>query len=158
MNHTNLQFVYRDVAIERIDEIRPLWEELNAYHLQLSPHFADEVGRRTFEFRKREILAKTQTGKVRIELAAAGPDGADVAYCIATVSADGVAEVDSIFVAARFRGCGIGTELMQRALAWFRAAGATSTVVSVMHGNDEAVAFYRRFGFHPRAVLLRHKS
>jgi hypothetical protein len=34
MNHANLQFVYRDVPIERIDEIRPLWEELNAYHLQ----------------------------------------------------------------------------------------------------------------------------
>ena len=113
MNHTNLQFVYRNVGIEGIDEIRPLWEQLNAYHVQLSPHFADEVGRRTFEPRRLEIQAKAETGKVRIELAAAGSDGTDVAYCIATVSADEVAEVDSIFVKARFRGCGIGTELMQ---------------------------------------------
>jgi diamine N-acetyltransferase len=155
MNHTDLQSVYREVAIDRIDEIQPLWEELNAYHAQLSPHIADDIRHRTFERRKRQIQAKAETGTVRIELVSDGSDAADVAYCISSVAADGAAEVDSIFVRERFRGRGIGAELMRRTLAWFRAAGATSTVVSVMHGNDKAIAFYRQFGFYPRAVVLR---
>jgi diamine N-acetyltransferase len=158
MNQTDPQFVYREVGIDRIDELQTLWEELNVHHEQFSPLFADEMRSRTFKGRRGEIEAKAASGKVRIELVAAGSDGPDVAYCVASVSADGVAEIDSLFIQSQFRGCGIGSELMHRALAWFRAAGATSTIISVTHGNDKAIAFYRRFGFYPRSVLLRQRD
>jgi diamine N-acetyltransferase len=158
MSQTDPQFVYRQVGIDRIDDIRLLWEELNVYHVQFAPLFADEMGSRTFAGRRSEIEAKAASGKVRIELVAAGSDGPDIAYCVASVSADGVAEIDSLFIQSQFRGHGIGSELMHRALAWFRAAGATSTIISVTHGNDKAIAFYRRFGFYPRAVVLRQRD
>ena len=155
MSHVLPDLVYREVGADRIDDVRVLWEALNAYHSQLSAHFAHEVDRRTFESRKREFLARANTGKVRIDLVTAGSEGTAIAYCLSNVSAEGVAEVDSLFVDTRFRGCGIGTELMRRALAWFRTTAATSLVVSVMHGNDKAVAFYRRFGFQPRTVVMK---
>jgi diamine N-acetyltransferase len=158
MSQADPQFVYREVGIDRIDEIRLLWEELNVYHVQFAPVFADEMRSRSFSGRKGEIEAKTACGKVRIELVAAGSDGPDVAYCVASVSADGVAEIDSLFIQSEFRNHGIGSELMRRALAWFRTARATSTIISVTHGNDNAIAFYRRFGFHPRSVLLRQRD
>ena len=44
---------------------------------------------------------------------------------------------------------------MQRALAWLDRMGVTSKIVSVRPENDEAVAFYRRFDFHPRTILLQ---
>jgi ribosomal protein S18 acetylase RimI-like enzyme len=155
MSQTSPNVVYREVGADRLDDVRPLWEALNAYHSQLSPHFAGEVDGRTFESRKREFLGKADTGKIRIDLVTAGSDAGDIAYCISSVSAKGVTEVDSLFVDARFRGRGMGTELMSRALAWFHATGATAIVVSVMHGNEQAVAFYRRFGFHPRALVMK---
>jgi diamine N-acetyltransferase len=148
-------FVYREIGTDRMDDVRVLWEALNVFHSHLSPHLANEVNARTFESRKRELLAKADAGEVRIEVVAADSDGGDIAYCVSSVSADGVAEVDSLFVDSRFRGCGIGTELMRRALAWFRTAGGASIVVSVMHSNDNAVAFYRRFGFRPRSVVMK---
>lgn len=58
MSHTSLHVVYREVGADRLDDVRLLWEALNAYHSQLSPHFAGEVDCRTFGSRKREFLAK----------------------------------------------------------------------------------------------------
>jgi diamine N-acetyltransferase len=147
------EIAYREVTVDRIDEVRLLWEKLNGYHSQLSPHLAKEMGCRTFDRRKQDLVAKANTGKIRIELVA--DDKQDIAYCISSVLAGGAAEVDSVFVDMQYRGSGIGTELMRRALAWFRAAGATSIIVSVMHGNDKAVAFYQRFGFRPRAIIMK---
>jgi diamine N-acetyltransferase len=153
MPHTVPEIAYREITVDRIDEVRLLWEKLNAYHLELSPHLAKEIDCRTFDRRKQDLAAKANAGKIRIELVA--DDKRDIAYCVSSVLASGVAEVDSVFVDIQFRGSGIGTELMRRALAWFRAAGATSIVVSVMHGNDKALTFYQRFGFRPRAIIMK---
>jgi diamine N-acetyltransferase len=153
MPSTIPDIAYREVTVDRIDEVRLLWEKLNGYHSRLSPHLAEEIGCRTFDHRKLDLVARANAGKIRIELAAHGER--DIAYCISSVQAGGVAEVDSVFVDTQFRGSGIGTELLRRALAWFRDVRATSIIVSVMHGNDSAVAFYQRFGFRPRAILMR---
>jgi diamine N-acetyltransferase len=155
MTDTAPTFVYRVVGEDGFDAVRPLWEKLKAYHSPLFTHFAAEHHRHTFEPRKQAILAKAAAGKLRIELVRTALDAADVAYCISTVAADGRGEVDSMFVEESLRGCGIGSELLRRALAWLESTGASSKVVTVAHGNEEALAFYQRFGFHPRTVFLQ---
>jgi diamine N-acetyltransferase len=105
----------------------------------------------------RGILGKAAAGKLRIELVSIASHGTDMAYCISTVSADGCGEVDSMFVEEHFRRCGVGSELLRRALAWLDSVGASSKVVTVAHGNEGALAFYKRFGFHPRTILLRQR-
>jgi len=90
-----------------------------------------------------------------IELVSVVSHTTDIAYCITTVSADGCGEIDSMFVEEHFRKCGIGSELVRRAIAWLDSVGASSKVVTVAHGNERALAFYGRFGFHPLGILLR---
>jgi ribosomal protein S18 acetylase RimI-like enzyme len=155
MSETTPQFVFREVGADGIDAVRPLWEKLNAHHARMSPRFGHKLRRRTFEARKQELLAKADAGKLWAVLVASAAGEGSVAYCICTVSADGTGEIDSIFVEEHVRGQGIGTELMQRALAWLDSMNVTSKIVSVMPENDEALAFYRQFGFYPRSLLLQ---
>jgi len=145
--------VYRTVGADGIDAVRPLWEKLRAYHAPLFNERPPFV----FEPRKLGILGKAAAGKLLIELVRTASPATDIAYCISTVSADGCGEVDSIFVEEQFRGGGVGSELLRRALAWLDRAGASSKVVTVAHGNEGALALYRRFGFHPRTVLLQQR-
>lgn len=149
------QFLYRDVGPEGIEEVRPLWEKLNAHHADLSPRFGGIIRVRTFDVRKQKLLAKGGTDGIRVDLVSAGLDKPAVAYCISTVSDDGVGEIDSIYVNEDLRGQGVGSELMRRALAWLDGRKVVAKTVSVMSDNDEALAFYRRFDFHPRAILLQ---
>ncbi len=153
--HTTPEYVYRIVDENSFDAVQPLWEKLRAYHANLPWRFAAEMHRSSFEPRKQELLAKAVSGKLRIELVSKPSDMADVAYCISTVSADCRGEVDSLFVDEGFRGCGIGSELLRRALAWLESAGATSKLVTVAHSNEEALAIYNRFGFYPRTIVLQ---
>ena len=153
MTHAAPAFVYRTVGTDGIDAVRPLWEKLRAYHAPLLGDKAPFV----FEPRKQEILSKAAAGKLWIELVSLAEYATDIAYCISTVSANGCGEVDSMFVEKDFRGRGVGSELVRRTLAWFDSVGASSKVVTVAHGNERAPAFYRRFGFRPRCVLLQQR-
>ena len=155
VTQTTRQFIYREVGVSQIDGVRPLWEELNTHHALLLQRFGDELRQRTFESRKQELLAKAKGAQLKIDLVNMASGGAPLAYCISSISAGNVAEIDSIFVKESSRGSGIGTELMNRALAWLDASGATSRIISIAYGNDDAQAFYARFGFYPRSVLLQ---
>jgi len=157
MPQTTSQFVYREATAESIDAIRPLWEKLNFHHAQISPRFSTALRLRTFETRKHQLLAKAQAGRLRVELVSVGSDLPSVAYCVSTVSADAVGEIDSLFVEEHLRGQGVGTELVRRAISWLDSMNVRLKVVSVMYQNNEALSFYERFGFHPRTVML-HES
>ncbi len=147
-------FAYRLVDADGIDAVQPLWEKLRAYHAPL----LNEKPPFLFQPRKQGLLDKAAPGKLRIELVGVASHGADVAYCISTVTADGRGEVDSIFVEEPFRGIGVGSELLRRALAWLDAANATSKVVTVAHGNERALGLYRRLGFLPRMIILQQSN
>jgi len=158
VSETISTLAYRVFGEDRIDIVRPLWEKLRAYHSPLLAGFPGAKPPFNFEPRKQEILAKAEPGKIRVELVSAASDRSDIAYCISTVSKDGQGEIDSMFVEEAFRGRGIGSELVRRALAWLAGAGATSRVVTVAHANEEALAFYKRFGFEPRMILLQQND
>ena len=155
MSPTASELSYREIGAAGLDEIQSQWEQLKAHHVALSPQFGSAMSLRTFAARKAELLAKAESGKLRVEIACAGPTGPCVAYCISTVSAEGAGEVDSLVVEDSFRGQGIGTELMRRALSWLDTMQVTAKVVTVLAENAAALAFYHRFGFHPRTVLLQ---
>jgi len=158
VTETSSTFAYRVVGEEAIIVVEPLWQKLRAYHSPLLAGFPGAKPPFNFEPRKQEILAKAEPGKIRVELVSAASDRSDIAYCISTVSKDGQGEIDSMFVEEAFRGRGIGSELVRRALAWLAGAGATSRVVTVAHANEEALAFYKRFGFEPRMILLQQND
>jgi len=43
-------------------------------------------------------------------------------------------------------------------LPWLESTDASSKVVTVAHGNEEALALYQRFGFHPRTISLQQSD
>ena len=50
-------------------------------------------------------------------------------------------------VAAAYRGLGVGSALLEAALAWAAAAGFAKVVLSAFPHNARAIAFYERHGF-----------
>ena len=62
----------------------------------------------------------------------------------------------SIAVAAGSRGRGIGTRLMEQAVAWATRAGVEKLVLSVYPHNEAAISLYRKFGFVEEGRLARH--
>ena len=59
------------------------------------------------------------------------------------------AVIDSLHVAAAWRGCGLGRRLMGQAAARLLADGATSVCLRVFDANTAAIRFYRRLGGRP---------
>jgi ribosomal protein S18 acetylase RimI-like enzyme len=62
----------------------------------------------------------------------------------------------AIAVAAEARRRGVGTRLMEEAVAWARRNGVEKLVLTVYPDNEAAIALYRRFGFVEEGRLARH--
>jgi ribosomal protein S18 acetylase RimI-like enzyme len=149
---------------DQLDQIRPLWEALRDFHTTVPNRFASTIAGRPFEPRRDELREKAAKGRLRIEVAAAQTNdqaAADspaeemfVAYCVTSLSVTGAGEVESLYVAPEYRRQGIAGRLVRSALDWLAEHGAKTRRVIVFDGNDEALAFYARIGFHPRSLEL----
>ncbi len=137
---------------ERLDDIRPLWEELNRHHQATSPHFSDAFKRFTFEQRAKDLQTKAEQGTLRLFFAEFA--GEIVGQCVVSLEPEGLGEIDSIVVAEKHRNKKIGDLLMQAALDWLDTNGATSKTIVVVYGNESAFSFYARYGFYPRSTRL----
>ena len=156
MNHEVSSLEYRELPFAELSLIRPLWEELSAYHVALSPPFAALRAARTFEARRKDWLTKSESGKLRIEGVSVALETTPIAYCITSLTSAGRGEIESLFVAADRRRMGIGSELVRRALGWLSQNQATSKNVVVAFGNEATLEFYRQFGFLADHISLRH--
>lgn len=138
-----------------LDSVAPLWKKLVLHHRERSVHFKKRYDKFTWESRRHDLLQKTSDGgNLRIDLAYDGEDL--VGYCVSTVTSAKWGEVDSIYIEQGYRKQGVGTRFMETALAWLHEQGAEKWEIGVAAGNEEAVSFYARFGFHPCVIVLRH--
>jgi len=141
---------------EKLDAIQPLWEELNRHHEEISPYFSEEFRANKFALRKAGLLEKYSQGQLRVDLAQS--EGCPIGYLISGITAEGIGEIESIFVAAEYRRQAIGDELMRRGLRWFDEQRVHTRLIAVAVGNERAYSFYTRFGFYPRVVMLKQKE
>ncbi len=146
---------YAALAKDRIALIKPLWEALNRLHLEGSADFKEHFRRQTFERRIEKFQALPDD---RLFVETAVDSGVIIGYVAATVSGDGTGEVDSIYIDGRYRARGVGSQLLERALAWLAVKGCPQVHVGVAGGNEQAFGFYRRFGFYPRMTILARKG
>jgi diamine N-acetyltransferase len=146
---------YRTLSKNALGSIRPLWESLNRLHQERSANFKEHFKTNTFERRVEKLLALPED---RLYMRAAEDSGAIIGYAVATVSADGTGEINSIFVEGEYRARGVGRALMEQALAWLSEAGCDEISIRVAEGNEETFRFYRRFGFYPRMTILVRKE
>jgi GNAT superfamily N-acetyltransferase len=63
--------------------------------------------------------------------------------------------IDHLLVAKAFRARGISSALYREALAWFRRKGIRHLSLTVMDGNAEPQAIYRKWGFFPFVIEMR---
>ncbi len=138
-----------------LDEIKPLWEGLNEYHLLLSPYFKQYYKTLTFEARKADLLKKAKQTQMRIDLATDKTTSQHVGYIVSSIDKTKTAKIDSIFVNPSYRGFGVGDTLMKNSLSWMDKKGVVAKIVEVGVGNEQAFGFYSRYGFYPRKTLLK---
>jgi ribosomal-protein-alanine N-acetyltransferase len=70
-----------------------------------------------------------------------------VGFAVGMTGPDGVAELESVVVAATARRAGIGRALCGVVIAWCRAQGATESALEVREGSAGAIALYEGLGF-----------
>lgn len=90
------------------------------------------------------------------ERGAGGGDGAVRGYVVADVVSDfgrTVGHVKDLAVAPDWRGRGIGSRLLERALSGLVARGARRAKLEVRDGNEGAKQLYARYGFSPDHVV-----
>ena len=138
---------------ELLDRVGPLWERLARHHASVSPSFAVRHAEIGFAQRKEGLLCRAEAGALCADLVRLPTAGEDVGYCVTTVLA-GRGEVESLFLDEALRGRGLGSRLVERALAWLDELGVERCIVGVAVGNEAAFPLYERFGFRPRTTIL----
>ena len=76
-------------------------------------------------------------------LRVAGPTGAPLGFCVAQRD-----EIEQLFVAPAARGTGLAARLLADGEARLRAAGVETGRIACAVGNDRALRFYARHGWH----------
>lgn len=133
---------------DRIDEIEPLWRELNAHHHEKSKNFKEHFSSFTFAERSKKLLAVDE-----LVIFAARKNSELVGYCIASFN-NGAGEIDSLYVRPQSRGAALGMLLTESVMLWLSGLNCSQISVSVVDGNEEAIPFYEKFGFKKRFEVL----
>lgn len=68
----------------------------------------------------------------------------------------GIAELEAVVTAARFREQGVGSALAETVLAWARVLAAERLILEVRTSNHGALRLYRRLGFRQDGVRARY--
>ena len=149
------KILYASGGVELLDEVQPLWEQLNEYHSAVSPHFKTDFLSKTFAGRKKSLMKKYPGGQIRIDIAQL--QERSIGYLISAITSDGTGEIESIYIEESYRGQDIGTHLMRRALNWLEASEVHRKLINVAVGNERTYEFYERFGFFPQVVTLKQR-
>jgi GNAT superfamily N-acetyltransferase len=93
----------------------------------------------------------TTLGRAWIAAVDGEPAGYLLAVFVFSLEFQGItAEIDELFVVDRFRGLGLGGQLLDAAEAHFRDSGCTHVALQIGRDNEAARAFYQRRGFAGR--------
>jgi ribosomal protein S18 acetylase RimI-like enzyme len=152
-----------DVAIvpaglERLEDLRPLWEALHRHHLDVAPELlslgAGRSARDSWRVRHAHYLDLFRESSTFVLIAESG----SVAIGYALVHVRGpeeswetgpVAELETLALLPEHRGRGIGSQLLQAVFQRLRQMGVQQWSVGVIGANREALRFYERFDLLP---------
>jgi GNAT superfamily N-acetyltransferase len=133
-----------------IDGILEVWKEHMDFHSEIYPLFARaEDGHVRFA----EFLSK-HWNDPDWALFVADEEGAIVGYCLATIldyppvfHIRNFGFIQDMAVSAEFRRRGIGTELLERLVVWFKEQGVRRVELQALIGNEVSQSFWSKRGF-----------
>lgn len=95
-------------------------------------------------------------GQTHLWMAEIEPGGAPVGYLVLAAAAlpvadlsEGDLEIKRIYLLHRFQGHGLGKRLLDEAIKFSVQRGAQRLLLGVYAKNEQAIGFYRRYGFAP---------
>lgn len=139
---------------ELLGEVQELWQKLNMHHMENTQYFKKKYQENSFEKRKKPLLEKSATGDIQVLIAKDQATDTKAGYCISTVTAEGIGELDSIYVEKEYRRLGVGDMLMTASMKWLESKAPKEIVLTVAGGNEKALDFYKRYGFYTTATKL----
>ena len=134
---------------KQIDVIKPLWEALNKHHERQSIHFKKRFQQFSFETRKGALLSKE-----KLYILTAKDKGKLIGYCISSKTGQ-EGEIESLFVDPVYRKSGIGRQFIKDSIKWLENQNLDEIILKVAAGNEQAVDFYRTFGFEISTLKLK---
>lgn len=145
---------YVEKGKQDLDSIALLWEKLREHQRILSPHFSEHYAKRTWKRRRAELLQKSESGGLHVDVAIDSDTREIIGYCVSTMSSDRQGQLESIYIESNYRQFGIGDQLMRRALSWMNKMHAKTKTLTVGVGNEEVLTFYSRYGFYPKHITV----
>lgn len=151
----------RAAGLGDIDRIVELWAELVDFHLEFDPRYARHAGaeagfaqwlRETIDDDDRLLLV------VEVEGAVVGFTNGELASYPPCFAHRAHGYLDNMTVASGFRRRGLGTALLEAALAWFRAKGVPTVEGRVHLDNAAGMAFWRKTEFRPYMQMIRAQT
>jgi ribosomal protein S18 acetylase RimI-like enzyme len=133
----------KSIALDDIDQIAGLWRQLEDMHVVYDAELGKERRYRDWAERRAELILLSS----HMYLLQVLQDDEVHGYCISTLTADGLGDVESIFVAEAKRGNGWGLRLLRNSLVWFDEAKAREVQLLVHPMKLRAIEVYRRLGF-----------
>jgi ribosomal protein S18 acetylase RimI-like enzyme len=142
------------IELSQISRIKNLWERLNKVHLEDSTYFKDHYANLSFDERCENFSTKS-SNEIQIDLLA--DNDKTVGYCISTIN-NNIGEIDSLFIADKYRKSGYGKRLVERCMDCFGLNNCEKIQVSVAEGHESVFGFYEQFGFYPRLTYLMQRK
>lgn len=132
-------------ALNRREELIPLYEEYAAMLLQTDPVFADSLAQQNYDVEISHLEEKYAYPKGRIYLVYV--EG-KLAGCVGMKPLDERhAELKRLYIRPEFRGRNLGEELTRRIMNDAREEGYSILRLDTLPGLKSAVKLYRRMGF-----------
>jgi len=156
---TATDFEIVQAGAERLPAVEPLYRALDEYHGRLLPSAGPATKRPQAESWARRRVGYERWladgGVLLLAVPRDEQDGSPVGYAMVSVGdeSDGwegaIGHVESLSVAAEWRGRGIGGALLDAAERSLAAAGITAIVISVIEPNERARKLYEDRGMTP---------
>jgi ribosomal protein S18 acetylase RimI-like enzyme len=150
-------------GIERLDELAPLWAQMQSHHESVAPaaltgeiaRFRDHDGSWK---RRRALYEGWFAAGTAVLHVAQDSEGGVAGYAMVRLSQAGwaqlatpeaIAEIESLSVGREHRGRGLGSRLIAAVHADLRERGIELLTLVVFAGNEPAKRLYARFGMQP---------
>lgn len=142
-----------DINYEEVEIIKNLWEKNRQYHENTSEYFKQAYRFIRFDDR---IKAFGEFDKDTMKITVVGNNGKYIGYCISTIT-DENGELASLHVDEKYRGNGIGKELVDIHIEWMNEKKCKVIGVTVSQENKATINFYKKLGFYPNTLYMQQK-
>ena len=143
--------IYQEGDQALLPELKQLWTALNQHHMGVSKYFSQNFEGFTFDMR---VNAFDHLNALKIFVAVDNSCQQKIGYIITSLSNNQTGEIDSLYIKPDYRGLGISSALMEKALDWLNQNDVKKMILGVAYGNEAVWPIYKKYGFLPKVTIL----